>query len=101
MAFGITRKQLINWKRKVMAGEIAFLTHYWYDKRFPNYYTVTKVGCSEIVKLVEWGKRYDLKEEWIHHSEQYPHFDLLGEKQKEILICENLTDHLTKFDLLK
>lgn len=99
MAFGITRKQLLDWKRKVNLGEIAFLTHYWYDERFPNYKTVTKAGCIHIDKLVEWGKQYNLKEEWIHDNLKYPHFDLLGEKQKEVLIRENLQDHIIKFNL--
>ena len=46
MAFGIKRHELNEWKRKTLNGEIAFLTHYWYDQRFPEYYSVTKVGCN-------------------------------------------------------
>lgn len=99
MAFGITRNELIAWKRKVRQGEIAFLTHYWYDKRFPQYKTVTKVGCIHINKLIEWGKTYDLQSHWLHHNKKYPHFDLLGHKQKEILISENLYDHINHFNI--
>ena len=66
MAFGITRQELMNWKRQVKRGEIAFLTHYWQDERFPNATTVTKVGCNQITKLIEWGNQYGLKKEWIH-----------------------------------
>lgn len=97
MAFGITRKELSNWKKRVEKGEIAFLTHYWYDDRFPQYRTVTKVGCTNIEKLVTWGKQYGLKEEWLHHRNKYPHFDLLGEKQEEILIKEKLINQLDNF----
>ncbi len=32
------------------------LTHYWQDERFPGCYTVTKVGCNDLEKLVTWGK---------------------------------------------
>lgn len=98
MAFGITRNELNAWKRKIDEGEIAFLTHYWHDKRFPHYHAVTKVGCKSIPKLVEWGKQYHLRAEWIHDGE-YPHFDLLGEKQFFILQTEGLLDHIDKFNL--
>lgn len=57
MAFGITRGELNEWKRQVKNGQIAFLTHYWIDKRFPGCKTVTKVGCSDISVLIEWGKQ--------------------------------------------
>lgn len=95
MAFGITRQELLDWKRKVDQGEIAFITHYWLDSRFPGSKTVTKVGCKDIEKLISWGKQYGLKAEWIdRRKEGYPHFDLLGQKQKEILEKEKLTDYL-------
>lgn len=100
MAFGITKEQLMSWKKRVKRGEIAFLTHYWYDERFPQYHTVTKVGCSNINKLIVWGKQYDLKETWLHKRNNYPHFDLLGEKQIEILSNENLQNHLIRFNLV-
>ncbi|NCU18546.1 hypothetical protein [Pallidibacillus pasinlerensis] len=91
MAFGITRNQLNEWKRKIDAGEIAFLTHYWYDERFPDVKTVTKVGCKDIDKLVQWGKKYGLKKEWIdYRKEGYSHFDLIGEWEKRILEAEGL-----------
>jgi hypothetical protein len=99
MAFGIRRQELMEWKAKVKRGEIAFLTHYWYDQRFPEYTTVTKVGCADIEKLAAWGKKYGLRKEWIHQRGEFPHFDLLGETQKKILQQEGLTDHLLRFRL--
>lgn len=95
MAFGITRKELLEWKAKIDQGEIAFLTHYWIDDRFPNCKTVTKVGCNDLDKLTNWGKRYNLKPEWIDKRKNgYSHFDLLGQKQIDILIKEGLTNHI-------
>ncbi|SFA89094.1 MULTISPECIES: hypothetical protein [unclassified Bacillus (in: firmicutes)] len=94
MAFGIKREELMEWKRRVESGEIAFLTHYWVDDRFPDARTVTKVGCKDLVKLIKWGQQYGLEKEWIHHRQGYPHFDLLGSRQKEILIAEGLQKHL-------
>ncbi|AEH47710.1 hypothetical protein [Parageobacillus thermoglucosidasius] len=99
MAFGIRRQELTEWKEKVEKGEIAFLTHYWYDERFPQYTTVTKVGCSDIEKLAAWGEKYGLRREWIHKRNRFPHFDLLGEKQIMILRQEGLADHLKRFRL--
>jgi len=57
LAFGIKKEELAEWKKKVRKGEIAFLTHYWYDERFPDYHSVTKVGCSNIKHLIEWGNK--------------------------------------------
>ncbi|TDK59346.1 hypothetical protein E2K98_19080 [Bacillus salipaludis] len=95
MAFGIRRDELNEWKRKIDHGEIAFLTHYWLDERFPEYKTVTKVGCNDLEKLAEWGSKYGLKKEWIdHRKDGYSHFDLLGKRQKEILQAEGLLDHI-------
>lgn len=95
MAFGINRKDLVEWKQKIDRGEIAFLTHYWLDDRFPGCKTVTKVGCLDLKKLADWGKEYGLKEEWIHHRHDgYSHFDLIGNSQKEILKAEGLHDHI-------
>ena len=91
MAFGINRKSLEEWKRKVANGEIAFLTHYWYDPRFPQAKTVTKVGCRDIEKLAQWGEKYGLKKEWIHHRKDgYSHFDLIGPIETKILTEEGL-----------
>ena len=64
MAFGIKRAELGAWKRTVGGGEMAFLTHYWLDERFPGCHTVTKAGCADLDKLAAWGKRYGLKSEW-------------------------------------
>lgn len=99
MAFGICRKELNEWKRKVQNGEIAFLTHYWQDKRFPGCSTVTKVGCKDIDKLARWGESYGLKREWIHERDKYPHFDLFGEIQKKILIKEKQHEQMKRFQI--
>jgi hypothetical protein len=95
MAFGLKKKELAEWKRQIDNGEIAFLTHYWLDDRFPGCKTVTKVGCADLEKLKNWGKRYGLKEEWIHYRKDgYSHFDLLGDTQKKILKEEGITHPL-------
>lgn len=100
MAFGITRIELNAWKEAVARGEIAFLTHYWYDPRFPQCHTVTKVGCADLDKLKLWCTDRGLNPEYIHHRETFPHYDLIGSKQKEILLREQLWDHLQRFKLL-
>ncbi|QFF99080.1 hypothetical protein PB01_09700 [Psychrobacillus glaciei] len=97
MAFGITRKELDEWKNHVKNGQIAFLTHYWIDQRFPGCKTVTKVGCSNLSTLIEWGKQYGLKEEWIDLKEGYPHFDLFGHYEYDILKEEGLLAQLNRF----
>ncbi|MBO8155112.1 MAG: hypothetical protein H0Z32_01515 [Bacillaceae bacterium] len=99
MAFGIKRQELKEWKSKVQSGEIAFITHYWIDNRFPDSKTVTKVGCCDLKRLEEWGRKYGLRPEWIHRDERYPHFDLFGEFQKEILLQEGLEDQLKRFGI--
>lgn len=101
MAFGIKRKEVIAWKESVMDGEIAFLTHYWYDTRFPHYHTVTKVGCNNVDKLIRWGKQHGLEPEWIDHKENFPHFDILGERQITILQKEDRQDHIERFHITK
>ncbi|WP_332634084.1 hypothetical protein [Halalkalibacter flavus] len=95
MAFGLKRRTLIEWKQLAEQGEIAFLTHFWIDERFPGCTSVTKVACADISKLESWGARYGLKPEWIHRRDKYPHFDLLGERQKEILRKEGLEEQLS------
>lgn len=99
MAFGVKRTELTKWKTEVSKGEIAFLTHFWIDERFPNSHSITKVGCSDIKKLAKWGAEFGLKEEWIHHNERFPHFDLLGDIQVEILKYYQLNDHINRFKL--
>ncbi|MFC4323155.1 hypothetical protein [Litchfieldia salsa] len=101
MAFGIKKEELDSWKMKVARGEIAFLTHYWQDPRFSEAKTVTKVGCSSIEVLAEWGAKYGLKKEWIHQRQDYPHFDLLGDFQRRILEAEGLHEHLSRFSIRK
>ncbi|KKB38829.1 hypothetical protein [Bacillus thermotolerans] len=100
MAFGIKRAEIEKWKRQIDAGEVAFLTHYWMDERFPHCRTVTKVGCKDLTKLANWGRKYGLKKEWIdYRAGGYSHFDLLGDRQKEILQKEGLYDHIERFRL--
>lgn len=90
MAFGLKRAELQEWKQRAASGEIAFLTHYWQDPRFPDYTTVTKVACQDLDRLAHWGERYGLKREWIDYREHYSHYDLLGETQQEILRAEGM-----------
>lgn len=95
MAFGIKREQIKAWKNAIDRGEIAFLTHYWLDDRFPGCNTVTKVGCKDLQKLADWGHQYGLKKEWIHiRKDGYSHFDLIGEQEKRILKEEDKRSHL-------
>ncbi|WLR57084.1 hypothetical protein LC048_09560 [Mesobacillus subterraneus] len=97
MAFGIKRHELEEWKTKIDGGELAFLTHYWVDDRFPDCSTVTKVGCRDLQKLADWGRKYGLQPEWIDKRKtSYPHFDLLGTKRAEILKLEGIQNHLIK-----
>ncbi|MFA8439509.1 hypothetical protein [Pueribacillus sp. YX66] len=101
MAFGITRSELSKWKYKVLQGEIAFLTHYWFDERFPEANTVTKVGCIDIERLIYWGKQYNLKDSWIDRRNAFPHFDLIGERQIFILKKEKQWDQIHRFQLIR
>ncbi|WP_240375450.1 hypothetical protein [Bacillus piscicola] len=99
MAFGIKREELSLWKAKAAIGEIAFITHYWYDARFPDCTSVTKAACSDMIKLKEWGRQYGLKPEWIHTRRYYPHFDLLGDVQYRILLNEQKHEQIIRFNL--
>lgn len=99
MAFGVKKNELLAWKREVSNGKIAILTHYWMDKRFPGCFTVTKVGCRDVEKLILWGREYCLLPEWIHMDKNYPHYDLFGEKQKEVLTKEGQREQLNRFHL--
>jgi len=100
MAFGINREELTRWKKAVSAGEIAFLTHYWLDPRFPGITTVTKVGCNDLSRLTHWCEDNGLPPQYIHNRSTYPHFDLIGPKQPEILRKEGLWDQLERFKML-
>ncbi|WP_318614574.1 hypothetical protein [Sporosarcina sp. YIM B06819] len=100
MAFGIKRDELVAWKKSVSNDEIAFLTHYWLDERFPGCHTVTKAGCADLDKLAQWGKQYGLKREWIDLRDDYPHFDLFGKHERDILLAEGLSNQLERFGLL-
>lgn len=100
MAFGITREELTQWKHAVAKGEIAFLTHFWLEPRFPGIHSVTKVGCADMERLSAWCLANGLNPRYIHNRPPYPHYDLIGEKQKEILQKEQLWHHLKRFKLL-
>ena len=97
MAFGVNRTQLQQWKKRVTQGELAFLTHYWLDDRFPGCHTVTKAGCADLDRLIEWGERYGLQPEWIDRHPTYPHFDLLGDRERYILMQEGLQHQYERF----
>jgi hypothetical protein len=88
MAFGVTKAELIHWRRKAEEGSVAFLTHFWQDARFPEYKTVTKAACSDRETLISWGKQHGLKADWIHTDSHFPHFDLIGESERRILELE-------------
>jgi hypothetical protein len=97
MAFGISREELNLWKETVTREEISFLTHYWWDKRFPHFQTVTKVGCSNMERLIQWCLSHDLNPQYIHNRPPFPHFDLIGPKQREILQKEGQWEQLERF----
>lgn len=97
MAFGISRKELEEWKQAVSEGQIAYLTHFWLDPRFPGVTSVTKVGCADVERLRQWAIARGLKPQYIHRRDQFPHYDLFGEIQLRILKEEGLWDHLHRF----
>ncbi|WP_280771909.1 hypothetical protein [Salipaludibacillus daqingensis] len=94
MAFGVTKSELFRWKEKARQGKVSFLTHFWYDTRFPQYKTVTKAACVNRETLVLWGEKHGLKEKWIHEREEFPHFDLIGDIEKQILVKEGYEEKL-------
>lgn len=99
MAFGVRREELEAWKRQVAAGQIAFLTHYWFEPRFPGIKTITKVGCDDMGKLTAWCRTYGLNPAYIHARRPFPHFDLIGERQAEILRREGQWEQLRRFGM--
>jgi hypothetical protein len=99
MAFGVKRQEVQQWKTMVESGTIAYLTHYWVEPRFPTITTVTKVGCSDLSKLIHWCERFGLPPKYIHQRNDYPHFDLIGAKQKEILYHEQLWEQINRFGI--
>ncbi len=99
MAFGISRTELNEWKRRVARGEIAYLTHYWQDERFPGITTVTKVGCADMARLTAWCVQHGLNPRYIHARRPFPHFDLIGPRQREILRQERQWEQLERFRL--
>lgn len=78
---------------------LAFLTHYWLDDRFPHANTVTKAACQDMKQLIEWGEKHGLKKEWIHDRAGFPHFDLIGEPQKRILQKERSLGNIHEYGL--
>lgn len=100
MAFGVTKTELAAWKEEAEKGRVAFLTHFWYDSRFPQYKTVTKAACKDKSRLIAWGKKYNLKREWIHVDDHFPHFDLIGNAEKEILLAEGRAAKLFQMEAL-
>ncbi|TJY44522.1 hypothetical protein E5161_03860 [Cohnella pontilimi] len=101
MAFGIKREELEAWKEQVERGEIAFLTHFWLEPRFPGINTVTKVGCADLDRLTDWCVANGLNPKYIHRRQPFPHFDLIGPKQKEILTRERLWEQMRKFGMME
>ncbi|EXX85783.1 hypothetical protein BG53_07230 [Paenibacillus darwinianus] len=99
MAFGLQRAELVEWKKRVAAGEIAYMTHYWLEARWPDSTTVTKVGCADLGKLSRWCRSNGLNPEYIHARDDYPHYDLIGSKQREILAREGLWEQIERFGL--
>ncbi|WP_099221382.1 hypothetical protein [Listeria costaricensis] len=100
MAFGVKRAELEAFKEKAARGEIALITHYWLDARFPDANTVTKAASSDLAKLKAWGKQYGLPEAYIDYNhEGLPHYDLFGEIQRMILIKEGEMEQLHRFHL--
>ncbi|MCR6096197.1 hypothetical protein HXA34_11510 [Salipaludibacillus agaradhaerens] len=98
MAFGVKRQELTEWKQNVLKGRVSFLTHFWYDPRFPEYKTVTKAACADRDILLAWGGKYGLKESWLHERESFPHFDLIGETEKRILRAEGCYEKLLQLE---
>src|SRR5699024_4968534 len=99
MAFGLTRFELNKWKEEVNSGVIAIITHYWQDNRFPNATTVTKVGCSDLNKLIECDNKYYLHPEWILYRQDYPHIDLFSITHNNVIINEKKFKQINKFNL--
>nr|WP_245247385.1 MULTISPECIES: hypothetical protein [unclassified Paenibacillus] len=91
---------MTQWKEAVTRGEIAFITHFWLEPRFPGINTVTKVGCTNLERLSEWCATNGLDPRYIHNRDPFPHFDLIGSKQIEILQKERLWDQLERFRLI-
>ncbi|MBC1484073.1 hypothetical protein HCJ52_07040 [Listeria sp. FSL L7-1485] len=100
MAFGVKRDEMELWKEKASRGEIAIITHYWLDDRFPDSKTVTKVACSDLKKLQLWGKQYGLAPDWIdNRRKNIPHYDLFGEMQLVVLKREHEWEQIERFHL--
>jgi hypothetical protein len=97
MAFGVRREELEAWKRQVAEGNIAFLTHYWLHPRYPDVTSVTKVGCADLERLRAWAVSHRLPPQYIHHKERYPHYDIFGQAQAQILRREGQWKQLRKF----
>ncbi|EUJ33316.1 hypothetical protein MFLO_03215 [Listeria floridensis FSL S10-1187] len=100
MAFGVKRDELKAFQQKAESGEVALLTHYWLDKRFPNSKTVTKAASSDLEALKKWGSQYHLPEAYIDYGHKnLPHYDLFGEIQLKVLEQEGKWDQIERFHL--
>ena len=99
MAFGITRDEMNKWKHEVKLGRISFLTHYWLEPRFSGIRTITKVGCADLEKLTLWCLDNGLNPANIHRREDFPHYDLIGLKQREILYKEKQWLQIERFSI--
>ncbi|EGL8220525.1 hypothetical protein IRK51_000978 [Listeria monocytogenes] len=100
MAFGVKRDEMELWKEKAARGEIAIITHYWLDDRFPESKAVTKVACVDLKKLQQWGKQYGLAPDWIdNRRKNFPHYDLFGEMQLVVLKKEKAFEQIERFHL--
>lgn len=99
MAFGISKKELADWKNRAASGKVALITHYWYDPRYPEFHTVTKAACADHDKLLAWGKQFGFQPHWIHYREEYSHFDIRGPKQIEVLEACGHSEAITRFRL--
>ncbi|MWC27577.1 hypothetical protein [Paenibacillus sp. MMS18-CY102] len=99
MAFGVKRHELQEWKERVERGEIALLTHYWHEERFPGNRTITKVGCNDLDRLAAWCIQFGLDPQYIHHRDRFPHFDLIGPKQRSVLEQMGRQDLIERFRL--
>lgn len=58
---------------KARIGEIVFLEHRYRGRM------ILKVICADKEKLIAWGQKYRITEQWLHISRSgLPHFDLWG-----------------------
>lgn len=101
MAFGVKKNELKRYKKNVANNELAILTHYWSDDRFPDSNTVTKVAANDLETLKAWGKKLQLYDYMIDpESTKIPHFDLFGPIQVRVLKELKRWNMLNRFHLM-